>query len=255
MAKRWIKLWTDLLHDYKVTGLPEFLQMRFVKLLLLAAEKDDEGRLPSVMHIAHGWELTGARVEQKTLESLSALVKVGVIGEDQQGWFVVAWSKRQALSESAERTRKWRERKRHGHRDRHGDVAYSSSSFSDSVSDSFSDSLKTQDSLKNGEIFRLYENEIGILTPMIADSIQDGLGDYPDEWIRKAIGEAAAQNKRSWAYVEAILKRWKVEGPQTRKKNQDPYAPSPAVTNEIREQTRKMVESAEPLLISELDYE
>jgi len=61
-------------------------------------------------------------------------------------------------------------------------------------------------------IFRLYENEIGLLTPMIADSLKDAEQDYPADWIADAIRIAGAQNKRSWAYCEAILKRWKVEG-------------------------------------------
>lgn len=63
-----------------------------------------------------------------------------------------------------------------------------------------------------GKIFRLYENEIGILTPMIADAVGDAIDTYPLEWIEEAIGAAARRNARNWAYVEAILKRWKAEG-------------------------------------------
>jgi DNA replication protein DnaD len=41
--------------------------------------------------------------------------------------------------------------------------------------------------------------------------------DYSGEWIEAAIKEAVRNNARNWAYVEAILKRWKVDGFQSRK--------------------------------------
>lgn len=58
------------------------------------------------------------------------------------------------------------------------------------------------------------------MTPRIRDAIGDWLDtpNFPLEYIGDAIGEAARQNKRNWAYVEAILKRWQVEGKQVRVK-------------------------------------
>lgn len=64
-------------------------------------------------------------------------------------------------------------------------------------------------------IFAVYENEIGALTPMMRDELMDAENTYPAEWIVSAIGEAARQNKRNWKYILAILKRWKVEGFQS----------------------------------------
>lgn len=61
-------------------------------------------------------------------------------------------------------------------------------------------------------VYSVYESEIGLLTPFVADEIKVALEDYPEEWIVKALRESAAQNKRSWKYALAILKRWKVEG-------------------------------------------
>lgn len=61
-------------------------------------------------------------------------------------------------------------------------------------------------------IFKLYEENIGPLTPLLADALQDAERMYPLEWIAEAITLAVAKNKRNWKYVEAILKRWKVEG-------------------------------------------
>lgn len=69
-----------------------------------------------------------------------------------------------------------------------------------------------------GSIFKAYENEIGLLTPHVRDLINNAIDNlkFPAEWIIDAIHEAAGQNKRNWAYCQAILKRWSVEGKQSR---------------------------------------
>ncbi len=61
-------------------------------------------------------------------------------------------------------------------------------------------------------IFRLYEQNIGLLTPMIADELREAEKLYPWEWIESAFREAVALNKRSWRYISRILERWAVEG-------------------------------------------
>jgi DNA replication protein len=61
-------------------------------------------------------------------------------------------------------------------------------------------------------IFRLYEENIGPLTPLIADALKDAEQIYSAEWIAETIDLAVRNNKRSWRYCEAILKRWKEEG-------------------------------------------
>ena len=61
-------------------------------------------------------------------------------------------------------------------------------------------------------IFKLYDENIGPLTPMLADALKDAEQTYPPAWIAEALGEAVRNNKRNWKYVEAILRRWKEEG-------------------------------------------
>jgi DnaD/phage-associated family protein len=58
----------------------------------------------------------------------------------------------------------------------------------------------------------VYEENIGPLTPLIADALKDAEELYSPEWILDAIELAVKNNKRSWKYSEAILKRWKEEG-------------------------------------------
>lgn len=61
-------------------------------------------------------------------------------------------------------------------------------------------------------IFTLYEENIGMLTPMIADELREAEKLYPEGWIKDAIGEAVELNKRSWRYIARILERWASEG-------------------------------------------
>jgi DNA replication protein len=61
-------------------------------------------------------------------------------------------------------------------------------------------------------IFKLYEENVGPLTPLIADALRDAEETYPPEWLNEAIEIAVKNNKRNLRYVEAILKRWKEEG-------------------------------------------
>ena len=62
------------------------------------------------------------------------------------------------------------------------------------------------------DIFSLYEQNIGILTPLISEELQEAEKRYPADWIESAFKEAVTLNKRSWKYITRILERWTVEG-------------------------------------------
>ncbi len=61
-------------------------------------------------------------------------------------------------------------------------------------------------------IFALYEQNIGLLTPLLADQLRDMEKSYPPDWIDEAFTIAVASNKRALRYIQAILKRWETEG-------------------------------------------
>ena len=80
-------------------------------------------------------------------------------------------------------------------------------------------------------VYRLYESEVGTITQVIADRIGEAIDTYPGDWFKPAFEEAARNNKRNWAYVEAILKRWKSDGFQSRngkrtQRKDDDYDPA-----------------------------
>jgi DnaD/phage-associated family protein len=65
-------------------------------------------------------------------------------------------------------------------------------------------------------IFVLYEQNIGMMTPLIADQLRDLEKSYPPDWIDEGFVLAVANNKRKLRYIQAILKRWETEGKDER---------------------------------------
>ena len=66
--------------------------------------------------------------------------------------------------------------------------------------------------LEQPSVFILYEQNIGMLTPMIAEELKEAEKLYPASWIEDAFKEAVSLNKRSWRYISRILERWAAEG-------------------------------------------
>ena len=61
-------------------------------------------------------------------------------------------------------------------------------------------------------IFALYEENIGIIGPMLAETLKAAEETYPEAWIEDAFRLAVERNKRNWRYIEAILTAWDKEG-------------------------------------------
>ncbi len=76
-------------------------------------------------------------------------------------------------------------------------------------------------------IFALYEQHIGMLTPLIAEQLEDAAAQYPPAWVAAAFEVAVRQNKRSWRYVAAILQHWQRDGKQPERARRAPAAPAP----------------------------
>lgn len=105
-------------------------------------------------------------------------------------------------------------------------------------------------------IFLLYEQNIGMITPLLKDELMSAEDEYPSEWIVEAVKLAVVNNVRKWSYARAILERWKVNGYKENGKNgngkhvdytagilesyerETPVDPTPA---EVREKYRMQV--------------
>ena len=66
--------------------------------------------------------------------------------------------------------------------------------------------------LERPNIFSLYEQNIGVLPPLLAEDLREAEATYPYEWIEEAFRLAILQNKRRWSYIHAILERWETDG-------------------------------------------
>jgi DnaD/phage-associated family protein len=74
-------------------------------------------------------------------------------------------------------------------------------------------------------IFALYEQNIGLLTPLIAEQLADAARSYPPGWIEDAFREAVGRNRRNWRYIARILERWATEGRGDGATGRDPQEP------------------------------
>ncbi|MCH2305970.1 MAG: DnaD domain protein [SAR202 cluster bacterium] len=61
-------------------------------------------------------------------------------------------------------------------------------------------------------IFELYEDNVGMLNPMIVDELIQAENKFPFNWIVDAVKESTTRNKRNWKYIHTILETWDREG-------------------------------------------
>jgi DnaD/phage-associated family protein len=88
-------------------------------------------------------------------------------------------------------------------------------------------------------IFKAYEQNFGMMTPMIADELRDFETTYPMEWIEYAMREAVTANARNLKYVAAVLKRIQLHGfdskpnktKQTKGRNHEKHQPDKPAEN------------------------
>lgn len=211
ISYRWIKLYIEILDDPKMGLLPNHLWRRAIELFLMAGECAQGGALGSVTEIA--WRLRVA--EGGLLQALRSLEEIGIVHCTEENiWVVTKFADRQAAEPVKERVEAWRGRNR---------LRSDNEPDNEPVTVRYTEKRREEESREEknraaaaAAVYRLYEAEIGMLTPKIGESIGAAIDDYPAEWFEPAFQEAAKHNARNWKYVEAILKRWKTEGFQSK---------------------------------------
>ena len=118
--------------------------------------------------------------------------------------------------------------KQRTYRERQGNVTVMSRSRSRStvpnstVPNSNKEEVEEENSLSDNnlaEISKIYENNIGALTPIVADELKILSDEYSTEWFSEATKEACNANARKLNYIKSILKRWKTDGFKSPKEN------------------------------------
>ncbi|MBO9337301.1 MAG: DnaD domain protein [Chloroflexus sp.] len=61
-------------------------------------------------------------------------------------------------------------------------------------------------------LIELYEQNIGLVTPLLLEELRAASDRYPAEWLEDAIREAVRANVRSWRYIQRMLERWATNG-------------------------------------------
>ena len=61
-------------------------------------------------------------------------------------------------------------------------------------------------------VFAVYENNVGPLTPIIVEELKHAIDLYSEDWIVDAIHHAVKSSARNWVYIEKILKNRREEG-------------------------------------------
>jgi len=59
---------------------------------------------------------------------------------------------------------------------------------------------------------RVYEQEIGPLTPSVAEALAAACERFPEAWVTEALRMAALRGARNWNYAAAVLRGWETEG-------------------------------------------
>lgn len=110
----YLKLYHEMLDDWKVLSLPDDLKWRFVQCLLVAGELDEDGWLPEIRQFASRIRPMNPKELQSDLEALAnvELVELRQYDDGCERWFVPKFEKRQQRSANAKRQADWRQREK-----------------------------------------------------------------------------------------------------------------------------------------------
>jgi len=214
----WIKLFIEILDDSKMATLPDRLWRRVVELFLLAGRYYRDGQLPDTNELA--WSL---RMTMDDLDmDLKQIAQTGIINKTETGWLVVNFAKRQEKMTSAEKMRLSRKQLQrdqyYGDDDNKCDLNVTDqllkvTQITDNRYRSDTDIDKETDAVSfRSSICDLYSQYIGVITPLLKETLVRADGEYPAEWFPKAFEIMRGNDKKSWAYVEGILKNWQANG-------------------------------------------
>jgi len=199
----WIKMWLEALDDPKLTRLTLAERGAWWGVLKLAGKCDAGGKIISggqgldIDEIGEALHIKTGEDRQSLESMIDKMEKRHSLLWNEGALTVIHWEERQRIPPSsrpeaiAERVRLHRERQKTGEGEAVGEL---------------------------GVISKLYEENIGVLTPVAADSLKDFAERYPPGWFGEALKEAVTRGARNLKYIEKILERWKVEGFKAPKK-------------------------------------
>lgn len=219
--KRWIKMWTqESLYGSISRELAPDERWAWVGILLLAGDSVEPGKVCAAPGVP--WtDQQIADILQIPLTTWLAAKEKMVLHEkieNRDGILsIVNWDKYQGEFDKAEYMRDYMREYRQ--RKTNSKTVNSKTVNSKTIEQNRGEGRGTEDILTTttkeetlAKISNLYEENIGMLTPAIAESLKDIAEKYPPGWFAEALKEAVKSEHRNLKYIEAILERWQTEG-------------------------------------------
>jgi DnaD/phage-associated family protein len=215
-AKYWIKLYIEILNDPKMGRMSDRLYRRTIEMFLLAGDYDDKGRLPPLHDMAWRLQVADEQLETEMIE----LQRMGILDVVDGEWIVSKFEERQSKMSDAERKRRQRERAK---KSEYYEGCHEGVTNRD-TEERRQEEIKREDKDKTAaDVFTFYEENIGAMTPVLADAIGDAVDEYSAVWVIYAIEQAVKNEARKWAYCQGVLRNLKRDGFNTGHK---PSAPA-----------------------------
>lgn len=177
-----------------------------------AASGDITGITPDTIAIACHWNHPGQGRKRDSKRLFDALLTANFLELNANKVLIHDWD------DYAGKLIKAREIDRIRHRVKHADSTGTPSELRRNSEATVPNSIYIKEIHKekteNGErekqpevsnVFKSYEENIGILTPMVADQLKSLLEDYSEEKINAAIQEAVKSNAKSLRYITKVL--------------------------------------------------
>jgi len=93
------------------------------------------------------------------------------------------------------------------------------------------------------KLAKLYESNMGIITPIMADTLKEIDENFPADWHLPAIKVCVDQNKRTAAYLFGVLQKWKEYGfgwkPTSTKAQQNSQRPQKTNLPQVQDQLKE----------------
>jgi len=229
--KRWIKLWTqESLYGSIPRELDPDERWAWIGLLLLAGDSIELGKVcaapgipwtdKQIADILQIPESTWLAAKEKMLLHEKIENHGGILS-------IVNWDKYQGEFDKAEYMRDYMREYRKTMRKTNSKTVNSKTANRKTVQQTRTEgrggeqnNTTTTASENLAKISKLYEENIGMLTPAIAESLKDIDEKYPPDWFEEALKESVKSEHRNLKYIEAILERWCSEGFKAPKKRE-----------------------------------
>jgi len=216
--KRWIKLWTqETLYGTTSRELELDEQALWFKLLALAGDSPEPGKV----EIAPGvpindeqiagvlkappdvWRRTKERLQAPDVDKI--FINKGII-------HIKNWERYQSEWERIKKYPSQQPTKKPTNNSTVGLPTKNPTGIPDQTRPDQKNIYTTTANENLAKNSKLYEENIGMLTPAIAESLKDIAEKYPPGWFEEALKEAVKSEHRNLKYIEAILERWQTEG-------------------------------------------